>query len=52
MVILKAIKMFQTLQVSPFHLTTDKTVSPSHRNIHMAVKISGTKAFILNIFFL
>ena len=41
MIILKAVKMFQTLLVTHFY-----------RNIHMAAQISRPKAFTLNIFFI
>ena len=52
MIILKAVKMFQTFLVNPFYRTTDKSMNLSHKNIHMAADISKPKTFAFNIFFI
>ena len=52
MIILKAVKMFQTFLVNPFYMTTDKSMNLSHKNIHMAAQIARPTAFTLNIFLL
>ena len=52
MIMLKAVKMFQTLLVNIFYMTTDKSINLSHKNIHMAAQIARPTAFTLNIFLL
>ena len=52
MIMLKAVKMFQTLLVNVFYMTTDKSINLSHKNIHMAAQIARPTAFTLNIFLL
>ena len=51
-ILLKAVKMFQTFLVNPFYMTTDKSMNLSHKNIHMAAQIARPTAFTLNIFFI
>ena len=50
MIMLKAVKMFETFLVKPLYFISDKTVNLSHKHIHMDTQFSWRKTFTWNIF--